>query len=59
MYINEHWGGKREGAGRPRKISKKPVRISEREEYLLLILRQHNLLDEFIKQAMIKTNIGT
>lgn len=49
-------GGKREGSGRPRAEPKKPVRITEREERLLLLLRQYNLTEDFIEQAIFKAH---
>ena len=56
MYVNEYWGGKREGAGRPKGEPKKPVRITEREEYLLSLLRQHSLTEDIICLAQLKAN---
>jgi len=47
-------GGKREGSGRPRAEPKKPVRITKKEERLILLLREHNMTDEFMQQATLK-----
>jgi len=45
MYVNEYWGGKREGAGRPKGNKTKPVRLTEKEQELIQAIRDKNCLN--------------
>lgn len=45
MFVNEYWGGKREGAGRPKGVKTKPVRLNDREIELINLLRKDDTLE--------------
>ena len=50
-YINQWWGGKREGAGRPKKAPTKPVRLNAKEQELIKLIRDKDLLELFLETA--------
>ncbi|MBB1407524.1 MULTISPECIES: hypothetical protein [Pseudoalteromonas] len=51
MYKNEYWGGAREGAGRPKKLPTKPVRLNDLEQELISLSREHDLLEVLLTYA--------
>ena len=44
-YKNEYWGGKREGAGRPKGEKTKAVRLNKLEEDLIKLIREQDSLN--------------
>lgn len=44
-YKNEYWGGKRQGAGRPKGEKTKAVRLNQLEEDLIKLIREQDSLD--------------
>jgi hypothetical protein len=51
MYHNEYWGGARTGAGRPKKLPTKPVRLNADEQELIQLIRDKDLLALFLETA--------
>lgn len=45
-YKNEYWGGKREGAGRPKGEKTKPVRLTALEQDLIRLVREQGTINE-------------
>ena len=50
-YYNTDWGGKREGAGRPKKEPTKVFRLTDDEIKLIKLIRDNDTLGLFLDKA--------
>lgn len=55
-YKNEYWGGKREGAGRPKGQKTKPVRLTDLEQELIKLVREEGTINEVFYWAKVHCN---